>query len=309
MFRPASRCLLRSPAAAAAPRHLRQHGRRFISTESTAQKSRSWKGAALRWGLAAGAVYYYNTSTVFAEEPNLSLQLASDAKEDDPAALLPTLETVTAAKRKPAANPSQTPVALAAPPVSKHDQQQPTSTETLSATAVAAAAEPFPEEQQTDEAAHPTKLTAAELEEEAQFEGAFNPETGEINWDCPCLGGMAHGPCGEDFRTAFSCFVYSTEEPKGMDCIDKFKGMQDCFRLHPEIYGSELDEEEVDAQLNEHIASGDAEAALADLNTPSSPSSDIATKPTTQDQTPEGIAQKEQQPLETSDNEETPKQQ
>lgn len=61
------------------------------------------------------------------------------------------------------------------------------------------------------------------LEEEASQEGAFNPETGEINWDCPCLGGMAHGPCGEEFKTAFSCFVYSTEEPKGMDCIDKFQ--------------------------------------------------------------------------------------
>jgi hypothetical protein len=32
------------------------------------------------------------------------------------------------------------------------------------------------------------------LEEEAGQEEAFNPETGEINWDCPCLGGMAHGP-------------------------------------------------------------------------------------------------------------------
>jgi intermembrane space import and assembly protein 40 len=61
------------------------------------------------------------------------------------------------------------------------------------------------------------------LEEEAGQEGAFNPETGEINWDCPCLGGMAHGPCGEQFKTAFSCFVYSTEEPKGMDCIEKFQ--------------------------------------------------------------------------------------
>lgn len=61
------------------------------------------------------------------------------------------------------------------------------------------------------------------LEEEAGQQGAFNPETGEINWDCPCLGGMAHGPCGEEFRTAFSCFVFSQEEPKGMDCIDKFK--------------------------------------------------------------------------------------
>lgn len=33
-----------------------------------------------------------------------------------------------------------------------------------------------------------------ELEQEAGQQGAFNPETGEINWDCPCLGGMAHGP-------------------------------------------------------------------------------------------------------------------
>jgi intermembrane space import and assembly protein 40 len=61
------------------------------------------------------------------------------------------------------------------------------------------------------------------LEEEADQQGAFNPETGEINWDCPCLGGMADGPCGEQFKAAFSCFVYSTEEPKGVECIDKFK--------------------------------------------------------------------------------------
>jgi intermembrane space import and assembly protein 40 len=61
------------------------------------------------------------------------------------------------------------------------------------------------------------------LEEEADQQGAFNPETGEINWDCPCLGGMADGPCGPQFKEAFSCFVFSKEEPKGMDCIDRFK--------------------------------------------------------------------------------------
>lgn len=31
---------------------------------------------------------------------------------------------------------------------------------------------------------------------------------GEINWDCPCLGGAAHGPCGTEFRAAFSCFHF-----------------------------------------------------------------------------------------------------
>jgi intermembrane space import and assembly protein 40 len=68
-----------------------------------------------------------------------------------------------------------------------------------------------------------------DLEAEADQQGAFNPETGEINWDCPCLGGMAHGPCGPEFREAFSCFVYSKEEPKGMECIDKFKYVFECW--------------------------------------------------------------------------------
>lgn len=34
---------------------------------------------------------------------------------------------------------------------------------------------------------------------------------GEINWNCPCLGGMATGPCGVPFRDAFSCFHYRYE--------------------------------------------------------------------------------------------------
>lgn len=83
------------------------------------------------------------------------------------------------------------------------------------------------------------KDTASEDEEGATASGgggAFNPETGEINWDCPCLGGMAHGPCGPQFREAFSCFVFSEAEPKGMECIEKFKAMQDCFREHPDVY-------------------------------------------------------------------------
>lgn len=91
--------------------------------------------------------------------------------------------------------------------------------------------------------------------EESQEEqsGAYNPETGEINWDCPCLGGMANGPCGEDFKAAFSCFVYSEEEPKGIDCIEKFKAMQDCFRKYPEIYSEELrdDDEYGDVPSND----------------------------------------------------------
>ena len=48
---------------------------------------------------------------------------------------------------------------------------------------------------------------------------------------------MAYGPCGMQFREAFSCFVFSEEDPKGIDCVEKFKAMQDCFRENPDVYG------------------------------------------------------------------------
>lgn len=61
---------------------------------------------------------------------------------------------------------------------------------------------------------------------------------GDINWSCPCLGGMATGPCGAPFREAFSCFHFSKEETKGADCYEKFKGMQECMLQYPNVYGS-----------------------------------------------------------------------
>ncbi|KAK0553609.1 Oxidoreductase [Tilletia horrida] len=80
--------------------------------------------------------------------------------------------------------------------------------------------------------------------ETSSNQSAYNPDTGEINWDCPCLGGMAHGSCGEEFKAAFSCFVYSEQEPKGIDCVDRFKAMQDCFRKHPAEYAEEIADDE-----------------------------------------------------------------
>ncbi|KAH3673482.1 hypothetical protein WICPIJ_009741, partial [Wickerhamomyces pijperi] len=104
------------------------------------------------------------------------------------------------------------------------------------------------EEQQEQTASKDTKtttVTATEGEEQEPVQqSAYNPETGEINWDCPCLGGMAHGPCGEEFKEAFSCFVYSESDPKGFDCIEKFKNMQNCFRKYPDVYSEEIRDDE-----------------------------------------------------------------
>ncbi|CAM0139060.1 putative ATP-dependent RNA helicase ucp12 [Umbelopsis sp. WA50703] len=116
----------------------------------------------------------------------------------------------------------------------------------------AAAAAPVVEEKSEE-----AKESAAGEQDQA---AAFDPETGEINWDCPCLGGMAQGPCGEEFKKSFSCFVYSEAEPKGVDCVENFRAMQDCFRQHPDIYGNEIDDDDDDEEDVKAEATEKAEA-------------------------------------------------
>ncbi|WAO90685.1 Mitochondrial intermembrane space import and assembly protein 40 [Fusarium falciforme] len=212
MYRTTLRSASRPVIASLRSSTLRAAPRRFASTAAPADKSRTWKSSVARLGLAAAAVYYYNTSPVFAEEAASQKIAAPAAFSDDD---LPTVDSVLEEKRKQIKKQS--------PEKKPAESPEP---ETGAQSTVAADGSP------------------AALEEEAGQQGAFNPETGEINWDCPCLGGMAHGPCGEEFKTAFSCFVFSTEEPKGMDCIDKFQGMQECFKKYPEIYGAELADDE-----------------------------------------------------------------
>ncbi|ROW15196.1 hypothetical protein VPNG_02986 [Cytospora leucostoma] len=227
------------------PRALRQTsaissaGRRFAST-APADKSYTWKGTVARWGLAVGALYWYNTSPIFADEvPSRLTPEPAQFSESD----IKTVDAIVEEKRKQLdaklrAKEEQASKQAEAAQSATPQQTPPPAGESESAVATPADAEKSPEQ----------------LEEEAGQQGAFNPETGEINWDCPCLGGMADGPCGEEFKSAFSCFVYSDVEPKGMDCIDKFQHMQDCFRKYPDIYGAEIaDEEAADREVEEAV--------------------------------------------------------
>ncbi|KAF1354218.1 hypothetical protein EJ07DRAFT_91779, partial [Lizonia empirigonia] len=180
--------------------------RRCLSTAPPAQKARSWKSLVARLGLAGAVVYFYNSTDVL-DEPRCRFLLCFAGWSGDD---LPTIESIAAQRRERRAVQLQ-----------------------------------LERQREREEEAAAERLLAEGgiegLEAEADQQGAFNPETGEINWDCPCLGGMATGPCGDEFKAAFSCFVFSKEEPKGMDCIDKFKNMQNCFRQYPEVYGSEID--------------------------------------------------------------------
>ncbi|MEE6502095.1 hypothetical protein FKM82_004409 [Ascaphus truei] len=87
------------------------------------------------------------------------------------------------------------------------------------------------------------ELVADDPNDPYEDQGLILPN-GDINWNCPCLGGMASGPCGEQFKSAFSCFHYSAEEIKGSDCVDQFRAMQECMQRFPDLYPQEDDEEE-----------------------------------------------------------------
>jgi intermembrane space import and assembly protein 40 len=74
------------------------------------------------------------------------------------------------------------------------------------------------------------------VEDEADQPPGLILPNGDINWECPCLGGMASGPCGVEFRNAFSCFHHSKAEPKGSDCYEAFLCMQECMGNYPQLY-------------------------------------------------------------------------
>ncbi|KAE8298056.1 Mitochondrial intermembrane space import and assembly protein 40 [Larimichthys crocea] len=106
------------------------------------------------------------------------------------------------------------------------------------------------------------ELIAEDPDDPYEEQGLILPN-GDINWNCPCLGGMASGPCGSQFKEAFSCFHYSKEEVKGSDCIDNFRNMQECMQKYPELYPQE-EEKEGSSQAGSTSGSVSATATTAE---------------------------------------------
>lgn len=83
---------------------------------------------------------------------------------------------------------------------------------------------------------------------------------------------MASGPCGSQFKEAFSCFHYSKEEVKGSECISHFSSMQECMQKYPDLYPQEGETENSSgAESNPVSESTDDNALLSENN--SAPSS------------------------------------
>ncbi|XP_031423029.1 mitochondrial intermembrane space import and assembly protein 40 [Clupea harengus] len=82
-------------------------------------------------------------------------------------------------------------------------------------------------------------------EERDNMRGLILP-TGEINWACPCLDGMATGPCGAEFRAAFTCFHFSRADERGEECLQPLRDMQACLRTH--VYSPQEEQQEEEGE-------------------------------------------------------------
>ncbi|KAF6153405.1 hypothetical protein GIB67_003595 [Kingdonia uniflora] len=73
--------------------------------------------------------------------------------------------------------------------------------------------------------------------------------------ECPCIAELRKGPCGTQFSEAFVCFLKSTAEEKGSDCVNPFVALQNCIKENPDAFSKDvLDEEESDKEEEQQPA-------------------------------------------------------
>ncbi|PKA59636.1 hypothetical protein AXF42_Ash018103 [Apostasia shenzhenica] len=66
--------------------------------------------------------------------------------------------------------------------------------------------------------------------------------------ECPCVADLRKGPCGTQFSEAFVCFIKSTAEEKGSDCVGPFIALQNCIKANPDAFSKDVLEDENDVQ-------------------------------------------------------------
>jgi len=128
-----------------------------------------------------------------------------------------------------------------------------------------------------EDAKAPSKIEPIEPDREP---GIVLPD-GSINWNCPCLGGMATGPCGPAFRDSFTCFQMSEAEPKGSDCVEAFQAMQECMMEFPLVYGRDhdlpdLEDTDSDADSSANSAADSSASNAADSSASNAADSSVS---------------------------------
>ncbi|GAB4851961.1 Oxidoreductase [Ancistrocladus abbreviatus] len=62
--------------------------------------------------------------------------------------------------------------------------------------------------------------------------------------ECPCIADLRNGLCGSQFSEAFVCFLKSTAEEKGSDCVHPFVALQQCIKAHPDAFAKDFLEDD-----------------------------------------------------------------
>ncbi|XP_058754466.1 mitochondrial intermembrane space import and assembly protein 40 homolog [Vicia villosa] len=58
--------------------------------------------------------------------------------------------------------------------------------------------------------------------------------------ECPCIADLRSGACGGQFSKAFLCFLKSTSEEKGSDCVSPFVALQSCIKANPDAFSKDI---------------------------------------------------------------------
>ncbi|KAE9621434.1 hypothetical protein Lalb_Chr01g0013651 [Lupinus albus] len=58
--------------------------------------------------------------------------------------------------------------------------------------------------------------------------------------ECPCVADLRSGACGSQFSEAFLCFLKSTAEEKGSDCVHPFVALQSCIKVNPDAFSKDI---------------------------------------------------------------------
>ena len=106
----------------------------------------------------------------------------------------------------------------------------------------------------------PSTVALPEIEDD-EPKGIVLPN-GETNWNCPCLGGTASGPCAYEFRTAFTCFHESKSETKGSECMEQFSAMQECMSQYPTLYEKRSQDDEDEENGRGEVGGGEEEDSI-----------------------------------------------
>ncbi|PNX80011.1 mitochondrial intermembrane space import and assembly protein 40-like [Trifolium pratense] len=62
--------------------------------------------------------------------------------------------------------------------------------------------------------------------------------------DCPCIADLKNAGCGAQFSDAFLCFLKSTSEEKGSECVNPFIALQNCIKANPNAFSKDIQGED-----------------------------------------------------------------